>query len=643
LTGGAGVDRFVVGTNSAVLGEAQISGAVLTDVITDFLSGTDKLSLAQATSFNGVYANLTSGLAGVVTTANGGVAGQSFFSVADNQVYVVNATNGTLTSTDTVVKLSGVTTITAADLLLGATGGASLTLTAAGQSVTATSTTPGASTTFNDSITGTIALVGGATTLVGGLGTDSVTLSTNGTFAAPVTFNSIETLVLSGAGANTITINAGTTNHALKNITGGAAADGVTVTNLVAGGTVSLGAGADSLAAMTVAIATGTGSSFVGGTQESGTVDSVTFAAAQTYTATSLDQLSGFESVDFAAPGATSVVTLPTTNSLTTISVDTTTAALTVTGTGAQLTALTSVSNVNGTNTLNFTLSDTTAGSLNIAGWTIGGTGGDIDVITFAGNNNTLTTNATNIAKITGTVAAAGAGDTLVITADATVDATKFAAFEVLTASGTDVDITDSGVAVARTLNGDAGANIFTLAGISAAKTVNLGTGGADSVGLSVDATAVATINGFTVGSATGADTLNLLTAADGALTVAMVPAVVATGATVTASATDPSTGVILSGAAFQVSGTLTQTTDAGAVEAAIIAAGLAGITNTTTDNGKFFMVALDNGTDTGVYRVAVAGGASTAWGQADDLSVSLIAILVGVSDCGTIVAANIV
>ena len=585
-----------------------------------------------------------------MTAANGGVAGQSFFSVADNQVYVVNATNGTLTSTDTVVKLSGVTSITAADLLLGATGGASITLTAASQSVTATSTTPGASTTFNDSITGTIANVTGATTLVGGLGTDSVILSDAGTFQSPVTFNSIETLVLSSAGANTITLQAGTTNSALKNITGGDAADAVTVTNLVAGGAVNLGAGADSLAAMTAAIATATGSTYNGGANSIDTNDLVTFAAAQTIAATTLDSFTNFEAVDFGAIGATSAITLPTGNTWKAITADTTNAALTVTGTGAQLSALTTVTNTNGTNTFNFTLSDTTAGSLNITGWTIAGTAPDIDVITFAGANNTLTTNATNLGRITGTVAAAGAGDTLVITADATVDATKFAAFEVITASGTDVDITDSGVAVARTINGDAGANVITLTIPTAAKTVALGTGGNDTVTMASAGTnqVAVTVTGFQAGAtstAVGGDIINLFAAGDGTTAVAVTTTagIVATGATVVSAATNATTNYVLSGAAFQVTGALTQTGDAGAVEAAIIAAGLR---QATVTNGQFVLVTLDNGTDTGIYRVTTntdVGGTATVMDLAGDLSVILVATLVGVSDAGTLVAANIV
>jgi len=337
-----------------------------------------------------------------------------------------------------------------------------------------------------------------------------------------------------------VSITAGTTNHSLKNITGGAAADTITVTNLVAGGAVSLGAGADSLSAMTVAIATGVGSTFVGGTQETGTVDTVTFANGETFTATSLDQISGFESVVFGAIGATSVVTLPTASAYTAINANLATDArnLTITATGAQFSALTSITNGDndGASTLNFTISDAGA-TLDLAGDTLSS---DIDVVTFSTGANTLRIDATNLAKIAGTVVAAGATDTLVLTDDATVANTTFNAFEVLTASGTDVDITDSGVAVARTINGDAGANIITLTIPTAAKTVALGTGGNDTVSLAAGGTSqvAPSITGFQAGATTaavGGDIVNIFAAANGTTAVAVTTTagIVATGATV--------------------------------------------------------------------------------------------------------------
>ncbi len=649
LSGGTGNDRFVFAANAT---GAIVSDGSATDVITDFESGRDVLAITnvttgQPTKFLGNFTNYA--LANTAAAADG-TAGLAFFVTSENTLYV-RAVANTQGALDTVIRLDGVTSLQDSDFLLGSAGGSSITLTATAQSVTATSTTPGATTTFNDTITGTIANVAGATTLVGGLGTDSVVLSDAGTFTAPAVFNSIETLVLAN-GVNTVAITAGTNNHSLRNITGGTATDTVTVTNLVAGGTVNLGDGSDELTAMTVAIATGTDSTFVGGGQPVGGGDTITFAAAQTITATTLDRFSGFEIVNFGAIGAASAITLPTTNGVSNnainrIDVDTTAAALTVTGTAAQLSALRTITNTNGTGAFNLTMSDA-GGSLDLSLLTIGGAG-DIDVISLPSTGaNVLTLDGKDVSQISGTAVAAGSNDTLVIvTTSATggdaIHATRFAAFENITIGGTAaIDVADSGVGVARTITGNSAANTISLLGISAAKTVNLTAGGADTVQLSQDATAVATITGFTAGSGTGADVLDILKADDTAAAITTLAGVVTTGAALTGTATDPTNAVILSGASFQISGALTQTGDAGEVEAKIIAAGL------RQDNtaGLKSIVIMDNGTDTGVYvvtRIADAGGTATTLDNAGDFSVVLIAVISGASDAGAFVAGNFI
>jgi hypothetical protein len=647
LSGGTGNDRFVFAANAT---GAIVSDSVATDVITDFESGKDVLVITnvttgQPTKFLGNFANFT--LANTSATADN-TNGLAFFVTSENTLYVraVANTQGTL---DTVIKLDGVTSLQDSDILLGSAGGSSITLTDTSQSVTASSTTPGATTTFNDTITGTIAQVGGATTLVGGLGTDSVVLSDAGSFTAPIVFNSIETLVLAN-GVNTISILAGTTNHSLRNITGGTAADKITVTNLVAGGTVNLGDGSDELAAMTVAIATGTGSAFVGGGQPVGGGDTITFADGETITATTLDKFSGFEIVNFGKIGNASAITLPTTlgvsnNAINRIDADTTTAALTVTGTSAQLSALRTITNTNGTQAFNLTVSDA-GGSTDLSLVAIGGAN-DIDVISLpATGANVLTLDGKDVSQITGTAVAAGSSDTLVIvTTSATggdaIDATKFAAFEKITLGGTAaISVTDSGVAVVRTITGNSANNTITVNGITAAKTIDLSSGGTDTVQLSHDATAVATISGFTAGSS--GDVLDILKADDTAAAVSTLAGVVTTGATLTGTATDPTNAVILSGASFQISGALTQTGDGGEVEAKIIAAALFQA-NTA---GLKSIVIMDNGTDTGVYvvtRNADAGGLAGVLDNAGDFSVVLIAVISGASDAGAFVAGNFI
>jgi hypothetical protein len=93
--------------------------------------------------------------------------------------------------------------------------------------------------------------------------------------------------------------------------------------------------------------------------------------------------------------------------------------------------------------------------------------------------------------------------------------------------------------------------------------------------------------------------------------------------------------------AAAQINGALNQTTDAGAVEAAIIALGLA-VTNDAATN---IYITLDNGTDTGIYRVTVDGAAAGAANVIDTAgeitSVVLVATLTGVADVGLLGAFN--
>jgi hypothetical protein len=123
----------------------------------------------------------------------------------------------------------------------------------------------------------------------------------------------------------------------------------------------------------------------------------------------------------------------------------------------------------------------------------------------------------------------------------------------------------------------------------------------------------------------------------------------VAVGATLALAATSPTSGLYLSGngtggqANMQIVGALTQTTDGGAVELAIINANLV-CANT---NGSFAIVVLDNGTDTGIYklaRITDAGGASaTRLDDAGDFSVTLLGVITGLADAGTLGTANII
>jgi len=94
---------------------------------------------------------------------------------------------------------------------------------------------------------------------------------------------------------------------------------------------------------------------------------------------------------------------------------------------------------------------------------------------------------------------------------------------------------------------------------------------------------------------------------------------------------------VALSASAFQINGSLTSTGAAGAVITAIAAAGLDAVTSEA-----YFYVALDNGIDTGIYRV-LSGTVTGTLGASEIASATLVGIAAGVSDVGTLTSANFI
>jgi hypothetical protein len=174
--------------------------------------------------------------------------------------------------------------------------------------------------------------------------------------------------------------------------------------------------------------------------------------------------------------------------------------------------------------------------------------------------------------------------------------------------------------------------------------TVSLAGGGTDTINIASGTTNAVTIQGWAVG-----DVINIVAAGDlSAIAVTTTPGILLSGVAATVAATDGTTAFVLAGngtggqAAMQISGALTATTNGGAVEVAVIAAGLV----TAVGNGNFMTIALDNGTDTGIYRltrITDAGGTAGVIDNAGDFSVVLLATLVGVSDAGVLVAGSIV
>jgi Ca2+-binding RTX toxin-like protein len=199
LTGGDGADVFSFGANATGLLE---SSAAAMDTISDFVSGSDRILTSQSnTSFVGNVANIQLGLAGM-TGAN-----QSFFVTTENTLYVV-ATQGTLSNLDTTIKLTGITSLTAADVGQGAqAGGADLTLSAVNTfTATALSTGGNVFTAADDTIRTTSLQFLEATTLTGGNGTDTIAITagaaaTGLTAAEAINITGFESMTL---GDNTV-------------------------------------------------------------------------------------------------------------------------------------------------------------------------------------------------------------------------------------------------------------------------------------------------------------------------------------------------------------------------------------------------------------------------------------------------------
>jgi S-layer protein len=766
MTGGAGADTFVIGQNT---GTTSFSTSAASDTITDFVAGTDKLSMAQTpSSFLGNYANITTALA--AQKANG-VANAAVFVTGENNVYVLTNVDGTLNVLDTVVKLPGVTALTATDLNLGAqgtTGAATITLAAATVPVvntTASNATGSTFTTaFDDTITSaaSTALVGAAAAINGGLGSDTLnaTLATPGLLtdltaggAAGVALTSIENVTLTvttsaavvNLGANlptdlkTLTLNGTdgkvgltatttaigqtiTVNDTINNASGGqnstitvanfnntrvtlgAADDAITLAGDRPGSVINTGAGAD-----TITLGGGTTTTFAtvlpttttmtlnGGANDTGTVDTLAFTGTlgasenvnfKTYSDNGV--ITGLEKVSFTSTNATnSAHTITLATGITQVLVDTDNAAeiFNISATAAQADAITSIVNTNSgaAGALNLTL--TTAGSVSFSGdvttsvtqmnWqdlavsltlnnsanTVvqGGTtaGSATQSVTFG----TLAANQSATINSTGTVDFfVKASDYVTNIAAQTMTAVGVAAATVsvnftggapggtidLTAvklTATNIDFFKVGALTAAATIQTPNATAMTVDVTATGSTNQVDTIQIDTVGTTVGvATAATTVRGFTAGSGTGADVIDVA----GALTVTAGIVTTNAGVAATAAAAAATKMLIETGSSQQISGALTATGDAGAVEAAVIASsikvtGSGGGASVANDH---FYVVLDNGTDTGVYQVIVTTAgltAGAALATATDFTVSLVGVLTGVSDAGTLVAGNFI
>jgi Ca2+-binding RTX toxin-like protein len=280
ITGGAGQDTITGGDGVDVFTytAASESNTTASDTVSDFVSGTDKIAGTGATKFLGVYGSFAAGQAALTSTA-----GEAFFSSGDQTLYVNTAADATITAADYAIKLTGVTSVTAADLQIGTQGtGNSIALTAATATVNATTNTnaSAAATTRDDSIS-TVAAFLANTTINADLGQDTLTVSDalTGTFefdgaansATKAQVTNLEALVLATNAANNVQVNANTT--VLRSVTLGNSGDTLSI-GTTGGLTITGGTGNDSITISGENIGTST---ITGGTGN----DTVTFTGKQ--------------------------------------------------------------------------------------------------------------------------------------------------------------------------------------------------------------------------------------------------------------------------------------------------------------------------------------------------------------------------
>ena len=508
----AGAFTITAGSNAGEHLNISVAGAFTDDlgnaptyVVPNPAAGFSQAGLTSVDLSNlggGFGVNIS--LAGAVSTGLASVLGTTG---NDNAIFATGAFGAANSS---VNGGAGVDTLTFTTLTTG--GGVTLESTDATgmdiyniENIVLTAGTVGSSLTLDNSVS--VANNGSAVAVrnAGATQAATVVLGTGAAHSYTSASSGIDTVSL-GASGQTATLTNGGTNDVIA-----ASAAGASVTTDAT--TLTLNAGGANGAVLVGNFANST----------AGTTDILALANGNTSTTVTTGTITGFETLNIGQSAAATNVAVTYgagVTGITTLIADTTNGSATFSMTAAQGSTLTTLTNTNGTGTFNLTL--TTAGVLNLSSTvvTIGGTGGDVDVLTFAGNNNTLVVNSTNIAKITGTAVAAGTGDTISAVDTLTVANTKFDAFEAITATAgaTTIGITDSGVGVARTITGNAGDNAIVLGIATAQKTVDLSAGGADSVSTAaVTAAGRMAVAGFDEG--TGGDVVKLGGAATTAFT----------------------------------------------------------------------------------------------------------------------------
>ena len=117
LTGGSGTDSFIFRSVSE-----SATGATTADVITDFVSGTDKINLSAIDAFAGTSANDTfiwKGTSGFNSTTKGEVRYEKFNnSGTANDYTMVWIDNDRDSGVEMAIRLTGLHNLTASDFVL---------------------------------------------------------------------------------------------------------------------------------------------------------------------------------------------------------------------------------------------------------------------------------------------------------------------------------------------------------------------------------------------------------------------------------------------------------------------------------------------------------------------------------------------
>ena len=761
----AGTDKLAIGQtlagflgNYATLGAAQAAAAL--DGRTNlayYITGDNALYVVAAPNANPVATDtvvrFTAGTVTAMTAADfnlGALGTGGAITLTPSTAPVVNATTSNAVGGATTTALDDVITAAAATALVGtgaaidgSTGRDTLNATLATANLLTSLTTAGAT-----GVALTSVEVLNFTQTTGGiltLGTNTPTTWTNLTVTASdnnagltVTTNAVgQTVTVTNTtlGGTQSTISMG--NFANTVVTTGSANDTVNIANVTSGSRVNTGAGDDNInltggASFAAALPTttnmtinGGGSTAVPGTDTlafSGTLGASESINFQTYFTNGV--LTGIEAFSVTATNAdnsTHAITLASSSAGSpllrqlALNSDNALEIYNVTGTSAEIDALTSVTNSSAIGEVNLIISD--AASVSFAsdtltnvdvinfGSTLAGSvtlGNQAVAVTQTGSGSAATTITSGSAPtlLLTSITANNAAQTLTATSTGTVTfvlpvATLNAISGIVTAGGAAYDAGDitlvAPAAASTTLNltgalttattVGATAHTFTsvlmndadlvltnanldainVGGVTANAVFSYGDGASGTstrVTIPVVATETGstqysytfamdsagtqnqtfTVSGFDVGAvASGGDVITL--SGGGAVTARNVAS---TGTSVATAAAigDASELLILGPASMQISGLLTGTTNAGPVAAALLAAGIVTASNTAT----FFYAAIDNGTDTGVYRVSVLDStdADVLINLASEITaIQLVAVLTGVSDASTLVPPN--